>query len=148
MQRLASVGLLVTAVAVQACGGSYSPAPTSPNPLVSADVFIRTLEEQGIRVLRVEEMGRQSHPYFSVTATRLLVSDENVWVFAYASAQAADRDAALIAPDGYRIGNSMVDWIGPPRFYKKDQLIVLYVGSNPQVIRQIESALGAPIAGR
>jgi hypothetical protein len=42
----------------------------------------------------------------------------------------------------------MITWIGPPRFYKKDRLIVLYVGSNSDVIRLLDTVLGRPVAAR
>ena len=145
MRYFAAAALASSIVSVWGCDGN---SPTAPGALVSTDVLVRGLEDQGIRVVRIEEMARQSHPYFSVTATRLSVAGENVYSFQYASAQAADRDAAEIAPDGYRVGNAHVDWIGPPRFYKKDQLIVLYVGSNRAVIEPLDRLLGAPVAGR
>jgi hypothetical protein len=46
------------------------------------------------------------------------------------------------------IGNTMVDWIAPPYFYKKGQLIVLYVGINTSVIHILETSLGHQFAGR
>ena len=153
MQRLAAMALAMFVVSLGGCirnnptaPGTNQPSP--PSALLSTDVLVRALEGQGIRVVRIEQMPRQSHPYFSVAATRLSVSGENVYAFEYASAQAADRDAASITPDGYGVGNSHIDWIGPPRFYKKDQLIVLYVGANRDVTGPLERVLGAPIAGR
>ena len=153
MQPLAAMGLVMVVVSVGGCGRNVPTVPdtdptATPSALASTDVLVRGLEGQGIRVVRVEEMARQSHPYFSVPATRLSVSGENVYAFEYASAQAADRDARLIAPDGYGVGNAHIDWIGPPRYYKKDQLIVLYVGSNPAVVGPLERLLGDPVAGR
>jgi hypothetical protein len=75
MQRLASMALIMFAVSVEGCGGNHL---TDPSTLVSTDVLMRALEDHGIRVVRIEEMPRQSHPYFSVAATRLSVSGENV----------------------------------------------------------------------
>lgn len=41
----------------------------------------------------------------------------------------------------------MVDWIAPPHFYKKGQLIVLYAGVNISVIHILEASLGSQFAG-
>lgn len=81
-------------------------------------------------------------------AVRLLLNGDNVTVFPYARSSDADREAAGISSDGSSIGTSNIFWIGPPRFYKRDKLIVLYVGTNPTVIRPLEAVLGTRIAGR
>jgi hypothetical protein len=40
-----------------------------------------------------------------------------------------------------------VDWIDEPRFYKRERLIVLYVGRAPDVIAALAAVLGDPFAG-
>ena len=41
-----------------------------------------------------------------------------------------------------------VDWIAPPHFYHTGRVIVLYVGSNADLIRLLEATLGPQFAGR
>ena len=147
MQKSCPFMLVVLCTALAASGCGANPA-TGPSPVVSTDAFIRAVEDQGVRITRMEEMPRQSHPFFSVPAQRLTVSGENVYVFQYASAPEADREAATISRDGSQVGNSHIDWIGPPRFYRKDRLIVLYVGATQDVVRALESVLGNPVAAR
>jgi hypothetical protein len=73
-------------------------------------------------------------------------------VFEYASAAAADRDAAKISADGSSVSGdgcaAQVSWNGPPHFYKRDQLMVVYAGTATEVLGPLEMVLGKPFAGR
>ncbi len=42
----------------------------------------------------------------------------------------------------------MVGWVAPPHFYKKEKLIVLYVGDDNNVLDILEGVLGTQFAGR
>ena len=79
---------------------------------------------------------------------RWLEEDGHVSVFEYATVGDAGRDAALVSADGSRIGLTMVLWIGPPRFYKTDRIIVLSVGNGADVIGPLDAVLGAPFVAR
>ena len=78
-------------------------------------------------------MPRESFPFFSVDARRLVVNDESVHVFQYPTADMAIEEANRVAPSGSPIGSTQITWVDPPRFYKSDVLIVLYVGRNRNV---------------
>jgi len=60
---------------------------------------------------------------------------------------AAQADADQIQPDG-QPKTARVTWLGPPHFFHKARLIVLYVGSDPQLLRELETLLGTQFAGR
>jgi len=92
--------------------------------------------------------GTVAQPFFSVTGQIITVNGEQVQVYEYTNDDGANTDAARISPDGGTIGNSMVDWIAPPHFYKKGQLIVLCVGTSTSLMKVLESTLGAKFAGR
>lgn len=66
----------------------------------------------------------------------------------HSSADAANAEAARISPDGGTIGNTIVDWVAPPHFYKAGKIIVLYVGSADMVIQPLIAVLGSQFAGR
>lgn len=76
------------------------------------------------------------------------VSGENIQVFQYFHAAAADAQAALVSPDGSAVGTSKLHWIGPPHFYKKGKLLVLYVGGNAKALKALEAVLGRQFAGK
>lgn len=76
------------------------------------------------------------------------VSGEDVQVFQYSHAAAVDAQAALVSPDGSAVGSSKLHWVGPPHFYKKGKLLVLYVGDNDKVLKVLEAVLGQQFAGK
>lgn len=107
----------------------------------------RALQAAGASVVRAETIPQSSSPFFAVDSTRLLVEGQNVWVWEYPSSAAAERDATLVSADGYQIGSSYVDWIGPPHFFHSSRLIVLYVGEDEAILVLLREALGPQFAG-
>ena len=96
----------------------------------------------------VEPEGEVDQPFFSVEGRIIKVSGEDVQVFQYSHAAAADAQAALVSPDGSAVGTSKLHWIGPPHFYKKGKLLVLYVGGNAKALKALEAVLGRQVAGK
>ena len=100
----------------------------------------------------VERSGNVSQPFFSVEGHLLTVNSETVQVFAYATVDEANAEAAGISPDGssfHREGSAtIVTWIGPPHFYRRDALLVLYVGVSSEVVEALEEVLGSQFAAR
>ncbi|HEU5162169.1 MAG TPA: hypothetical protein VFV54_03390 [Thermoanaerobaculia bacterium] len=72
-------------------------------------------------------------------------SEIHFYVFDTAAQMAAAR--GLIAPDGYRIGGTIVDWIAPPHFFAGDHLIVNYVGTSEVVRATLQQFFGPQFAG-
>lgn len=140
------VTLPVASLLVAVACTAHSPA--APSSLVSAAALIPLLEHVGARVSVAEQMPRESFPFFSVTAQRLLVNGQSVHVFEYPDADSAASDAARVAPSGSPIGSTQITWVDPPRFYMRGRLIALYVGRDEQVSSILETVLGQPFAGR
>jgi len=46
------------------------------------------------------------------------------------------------------VGTTKPHWIGAPHFYKKEKLLVLYIGDNDGVLKALEGALGRQFAGK
>lgn len=143
--RILTTLFLAASLAAAACSPKQ---PVAPGTLTTIEGLLDALRGQQITVRAVEQLPRDSHPYFSVPATVVEMNGETVSVFRYARTSDADREAATIAPNGGSIGTSMLSWMGPPHFYKKDALIVLYVGTSPTVTAALTAALGPQIAGR
>lgn len=95
----------------------------------------------------VTPTGEVSQPFFSVKGQTIAVNGEQVQVYEYADGSAMNAEAARISADGGTIGNSSVDWIAPPHFYKAGKIIVLYVGNNTAVINLLIAVLGHQFAG-
>ena len=77
----------------------------------------------------------------------MTVNGEDVQAFEFASAEEADTAAETVSADGSSIGTSMVGWVAPPHFYKAGKLIVIYVGSDSDVINALREAMGSQFAG-
>ena len=95
----------------------------------------------------VEPVGEISQPFFSVKGFVVKVNGEEVQVFEYLNAAAADSEAELVSPDGASVGTNMITWVATPHFYKEERLIVLYVGDNEDLINILETILGSQFAG-
>jgi hypothetical protein len=164
--------LTLAAVLVTACGGQSAQAktadptstsvPTVETSPADTDVLTPVAVSHGgpvedyvslIDNLRasgatVEPVGEVEQAFFSVTGHVITVNGNDVQVFEYADAEAAEADAALVAPDGGSVGTTMVTWVATPHFYRTGKLIVLYVGDDSGVTAVLESALGPQFAGR
>jgi len=93
-------------------------------------------------------VGDAEQPFFSVTGNMIKVHGEDVQVFQYANVAAAQAEAAPISRDGMSVGTRKIFWVGAPHFFKKEKLLVLYVGDNAKVLKTLEAVLGEQFAGQ
>jgi hypothetical protein len=107
--------------------------------------LIKALEEAGANA---EPGDPVEQPFFSVPGEILKVNGADLQVFEYDSADAMEKEAAEVAPDGGSIGTSMVGWIDAPHFYKAGRIIVLYLGSDKTVLDLLTNTMGAQFAGQ
>jgi hypothetical protein len=138
------VALILCAVSLS-CGEAEP--PTGPDSYGGIDGLIAALQDAGARVDRAGVLPQSSNPFFSVGSTSLRVNGHTVHVWEYRRSAEADAQAALVSPGGFEIGHSMVDWIGPPHFFRSTRLIVLYVGTDEDLLSLLEDVLGPPFAG-
>ena len=96
----------------------------------------------------VRQEGEVEQPFFSVTGKIVSLYGEQVQVFEYPSMAAADAQAARVSPDGTTVGTTKPQWLGTPHFYKKDALLVVYLGDNVKVLKALEARLGRQYAGQ
>ena len=85
----------------------------------------------------------QGSGILNAPATRVTVNGGTVTVFEFAGTAEAGAAAALV-PDIL----SRTRWTAPPHFYRGNRLIVLYAGSDPNVLGPLQRLLGAPFAGQ
>ena len=98
--------------------------------------------------VNVEPEGKVDQPFFSVEGRMIKIGGEDVQVFQYSHAAAADAQAALVSPDGSAVGTSKLHWVGSPHFYKKGKLLVLYLGDDNKVLKALDVVLGRQFAGK
>ncbi len=134
-------------LAIMGLAGCTSEEPTVSHggPVTDYVSLIDNLRQAGATV---EPAGEVSQPFFAVTGNIITVNGDDVQVFEYADAAAAEAEAALVSPDGSSVGTSMPFWVASPHFYRVEKLIVLYVGDSEAVTDVLESVLGQQFAGR
>jgi len=92
--------------------------------------------------------GEVEQPFFSIKGSMIKVHGEDVQVFQYANAAAADAEVLPISRDGMAVGTRKIFWVGAPHFFKQGRLLVLYVGDNQKVMETLATVLGRQFAGR
>ncbi|TKB78602.1 MAG: hypothetical protein E8D45_04305 [Nitrospira sp.] len=95
----------------------------------------------------VESKGPVVQPFMSIQGLFLGIDGNDVQTFEYASETAAKTEAGKIAPDGSTVGDTRIAWVEPPHFFRKEKLLVLYVGVDRKVRESLEFMLGPQIAG-
>jgi hypothetical protein len=123
----------------------WSGAKPSSRRATDLDVFVRALRARGLKVVAAGEV---SQPFFSPRGRALTVGGENVQVFRYSSGRAAEAEAKKVNAEGTSVGTSTAMWVGPPHFYKKGRLIILYAGDNESVMKALTAVLGPQFAGK
>lgn len=119
--------------------------PLPAEPVMDYYKLMDNLRVAGVRALPGEAVDQ---PFFSVQGRMIEIGGEDVQVFQYPHAAAASEQAALVSPDGGAAGTSMIHWIGQSHFFRKDSLLVLYVGDDEKVIKALEAVLGRQFAGK
>jgi len=139
------ITILITVLAITMLLISACAAPASSGDSINdIDGLIDALRAGGATVEPADDVDQ---PFFMVTGKILRVNGADVQVFVYSDEASAQADADTVDPEGSAIGTSMVTWIAPPHFYKSGALIVLYVGTDGEVMSLLESVLGNQFAG-
>jgi len=91
------------------------------------------------------------HSVLSVARKPLLIGDEIISVYEYASNGDMEKDSAYIDKNGLGIsrpgGVVKITWISTPYFFKSGTLIVNYVGEDEQILSFLTEHYGSEIAG-
>jgi hypothetical protein len=104
--------------------------PPTTSHSVPVQDYVSLIDHLRAAGATVTPTGEVSQPFFSVRGRTIAVNGEQAQVYVYADASAMNAEAARISPDRGTIGNSSVDWIAPPHFYRAGKIMVLYVGNN------------------
>ncbi len=136
--------LLLIALLVAGCGGNAS-AGGSPSPSGGgAEALIADLQRVGATATKQAAFTADPFPGQGVS---VCVNDQPVSVYVFASAAEREQASGQIdRTDPFHVGTSIVEWIGSPRFWERDRIIVLYVGPDPAVEAVLTSVLGPPFA--
>lgn len=135
MTRTLALSLLVLAACTANQGAS--------NELTTSSL-VASLRGAG---LTLEDAGMVEQPFFTVPA-HVYTVEGDLQIYEFRSAADAESAAAQVAPNGMTIGTSQVSWMAAPHFFRKDRLVVNYLGSSPKVLTELQRILGAQFAGQ
>jgi hypothetical protein len=120
-------------------------SPVAPTSSTTLNQFVQALRQQGLSVSLAGEISPEVNRFFSVPARQVRVNAAQVNAFVYENAQAAAAEAALISQDGQPSLTTRVTWVSTPRFYRREALIVLYVGCSGEIVQALQATVGSPI---
>ena len=157
--RARRVAIVAMAASLAGCGGSTlpgGPPPLSPSTVaaLSAQVppqvarFVADLRGTGANIYAVEVLRPESSfAWIPVPATRILVGGDRLHAFEYATVE--DVEAALLgtSPDAQEFASAQVFWLSDPHIYRRDRMIVLYVGTSRGILELLTRFLGPQVAG-
>lgn len=111
---------------------------------LTAASLAAALREAGFTV---RDAGLVEQPFFGVPAHVYVVNEEDVQVYEFGSASEAEQAAAQVDARGSTIGTTKMSWMAPPHFFRRDRLVVNYLGSTDRTLRELERLLGPQFAG-
>jgi hypothetical protein len=173
LTRLTILGLLVLALLVAGCGSKKPaatpiakggaagtpanghPAPTSPPLSLTAvapetpsvtdlSTLIARLRAAGASVGQPSSLAQSP---FTVQGNDLRVNGAEVQVFEYPADNAAQAEAAQLSPDGTTLAGKALNWPETPHVFQKGRLLIVYPGSDVNVLNPLEFVLGREITG-
>lgn len=139
---------LVLLLAIFGCAAG--PNGDAPHARESTDAtsrasLIAALRDAG---LAVRDAGTIEQPFFTVPAHVYEVEERDLQIYEFANAVAAEEAATRIAPNGGSIGATAIAWMAPPHFFRRDRLIINYIGSSTRVLAELERLVGPQFAGQ
>lgn len=90
--------------------------------------------------------GTIQQPFLQVPGTQVSVDGQDVQVFEYSDAAAAQVDALKLADVLAGKDTTMVNWVASPHAYQAGRLVALYVGDDAATLKRLQQVLGAPTA--
>jgi hypothetical protein len=149
MRPVFALLLAVLLIGCQTAASTASTAPTawSPSPSPTADGpegLIADLEAAGADA----KLGDLFSPDpLTGQDVVLCVGAEPVRLYVFGSVGDRVQAASRIDPkDPSNMGTSIVDWNGAPRFWQRDRMLILYLGTNADTEALLRGILGQPFA--
>jgi len=142
---------------------TFAPSPYDYKSLIddlrSAGASVEEHSGPTVEQSRFKPDSPESRVVLWAEGRKVSVNGETIQVYEFLDGLAADTEAGYVSRDGSNItvplgGNryttKWTEWMGPPHYYKKGRVIVLYVGlrgDDPSLVEVLQRALGPEFAG-
>jgi hypothetical protein len=151
IRRLLVVPLFILLTA-EACTSAHTTPAARASAASSYQSLVDHLRAAGVEV---EPAGEVEQPFFTPKARVIRIGTPSdaqppggeAQVYEYANEELAAADAARVQPDG-SIEGAMPHWIAPPHFFRRRNLLVLYLGSDETTLLNLRGFLGNEFAGQ
>jgi len=108
------------------------------------------LAENGFQYVEMGE-GSKLTSRLSVASKSVDIDDYGIGIYEYESNQAMETDSTYIDSGGCMFScpgrEAKVEYGSSPHFFKKDKIIVFYVGENETILEFLNETLGDEFAG-
>ena len=120
--------------------------------IVDPPTLSEALRGEGLSIRRAELLLSGSpfamaHEPFEHRYLRVTVDDHQIDVFEFPDDETAGAAGSAVSADGWGVGGSQYEWIGPPHFWRSGHIIVLYAGDNEAFLETMTELLGSQFAG-
>ncbi len=89
--------------------------------------------------------------FLSVPRKPVFIGDEIISIYEYASNEVMEEDSKCIDKGGCSISvpgkSAKISWVSYPHFFKKNTLIIQYIGEDEQILEFLNTNYGAEFAG-
>ena len=113
--------------------------------------YISFLEILDDNQIQYKEGDLDTSSFLSVARMPIFIGDEIISIYEYASNEDMEKDSTYIDKGGSSIsmpGKEVeISWVSYPHFFKKDTLIINYVGENQQILELLNKNYGDEFAG-
>jgi hypothetical protein len=133
--------LCLVAASLMGCSGRDSKHEPDQGQFAAGDV-IRVLQEAGIQGTVSSEIP-ENVSAFGVRGYAIKVGSETLQVYVFANE--GEQQRVTISSDGYAIGwgnrSTQVEWVAPPHFVRKANILVTFATNNDQLADQVRRAV-------
>lgn len=136
--------LVVCLVAAGCASASPGASPSPTEGLGGVEGLTADLQRAGAVLEPASQFAGDPLP---ASGFLICVSGEPVRVYVFNSDQQRQQVSSTIdRNDPSKVGTSIVEWMGTPRLWQRDRILVLYLGTKADTEVLLTSVLGPPFA--
>lgn len=132
--------MLITAISLLGCSREIT--------YNKYEELILNLENMGFSVVAEdvkEDILQSKRNWLTINDT------DNISVYLYESANKMEKDSSYLSKDGFSYDKGkqikLIDWSSYPHFFKRDNIILLYIGKDLEIIQALARLVGQQFAG-
>ena len=118
-----------------------------PEEVMTYASFLSLLNEDGLSF--EEENGASREKSILSVVSNVLRFDKGqfIEVFEYTSSQEMEEDSKHIDDNGSAVKGAEIDWAYAPHWFKKDRVLILFIGKDESILAVLNKSVGDEFAG-